>query len=85
MTEWGTALRQAILLVVALSCLLLAAAARAEIRTLPGGTAEIAVKRIGCSIVIDGHVVMNGICHRRTNIDTADVLRTFGLARLNVR
>ena len=68
-------MRQAILLVVALSCLLLAAAARAEIRTIPGGTTDIAVKRIGCSIVIDGHELMNGTCHHRLT-DSADVLMT---------
>jgi hypothetical protein len=47
----------------------------AEFRTLPGGTTEIAVKRIGCSFVIDGHVLMNGICHYRLT-KSGEVLMT---------
>jgi hypothetical protein len=43
---------------------------------LPGSSAEIAVKRVGCSIEVNGHVLMNGICHYRTNIETADVFMT---------
>jgi hypothetical protein len=68
-------MRQAILLVVALSCLILAAAAHAEIRTLPGLTIQVAVTRIGCSVVIDGEELMNGTCHHRLT-DTGEVFMT---------
>ena len=61
---------QATLLVVVLSSLLLASAARAEFRTLPGSTTEIAVERIECFITIDGKELMNGTCHYRF-IDSA--------------
>lgn len=69
-------MRQTTLLTVFLSSLLLVSAARAEIRTLPGSTTEIAAKPIGCFIMVDGHVLINGICHSRTNIETADVFMT---------
>jgi hypothetical protein len=47
----------------------------AELRTLPGGTTQIAVTRIGCSVVIDGHELMNGPCHYRLT-DNADMFMT---------
>jgi hypothetical protein len=49
--------------------------ARAELRTLPGGTTQIAVARIECSVVIDGQELMNGTCHYRLT-DTADLFMT---------
>jgi hypothetical protein len=55
--------------------LFLALPAHAELRKLPGGKAEIAVKPIGCSVVVDGHVLMNGTCHHRLT-DTGDVYMT---------
>ena len=55
----------------------LALPAHAELRTLPGSTWEIAVKSIGCSVVVDGHVLMNGKCHlRRPNNNLDDVFMT---------
>ena len=53
----------------------LASPAHAELRTLPGGTTQIAVTRIGCSVVIDGQEMMNGTCHYRLT-DSADVFMT---------
>ena len=53
----------------------LAFQAHAELRTLPGGTTQIAVTRIGCSVVIDGQELMNGTCHHRLT-DTATVFMT---------
>jgi hypothetical protein len=49
--------------------------AHAELRTLPGGTTEIAVNRIGCLVVIDGQELMNGTCHHRLT-NNADVFLT---------
>ena len=51
---------------LSVSALILASPAVAEIRTIPGGTTEIAVQPIGCSVVVDGHELMNGICHHST-------------------
>jgi hypothetical protein len=55
--------------------MIFASPVRAEFRTLPGSTTEIAVKRIGCSVVVDGHVLMNGTCHHRLT-STGDVYMT---------
>jgi hypothetical protein len=52
-----------------------ASPAHAELRTLPGGMTEIAVKRIGCLVVIDGQELMNGTCHHRLT-NNADVFLT---------
>ena len=59
----------------AIIAVILASSAHAEIRTLPGGTTQIAVTRIGCSVVIDGEELMNGTCHRRIN-DSGEVFMT---------
>ena len=58
-----------------LIAIILASPARAELRTLPGGTTEIAVTRIGCSVVIDGHELINGTCHYRLTM-SGEVLMT---------
>jgi hypothetical protein len=50
-------------------------AAHAEIRTLPGLTIQVAVTRIGCSVVIDGEELMNGTCHHRLT-DKGEVFMT---------
>ena len=65
--------RAAIILSVIAMCL--ASPAHAELRTLPGGTTQIAVTRIGCSVEIDGQELMNGTCHHRLT-DSADVFMT---------
>ena len=60
---------------IALGLSITTAPAHAELRTLPGGTTQIAVTRIGCSVVIDGQELMNGTCHYRLT-DSAGVFMT---------
>jgi hypothetical protein len=62
-------------IILSIIAMILASAARAELRTLPGSTTEVAVKRIGCTVVVDGHELMNGTCHYRLT-DSADVFMT---------
>ena len=60
---------------IALGLSITTAPAHAELRTLPGGTTQIAVTRIGCSVVIDGQELMNGTCHYRLT-DSAGAFMT---------